>query len=135
MRQTDQCEREELQSAMAESLARCDTAPPTGHCFYRFLLPEISLMDVWSQPSLRLPQCDRQRGEYLDVPHHSVEGVSRGTKAPRQQLLFLPRCLIGSPWILLEFAAQTHKTTLCLRVTIRSCGNSAPPVSGTVREF
>lgn len=81
-----------------------------------------SLMDLWSRPSRRLPQYDRQRGKYLGVPHLSVERASRGTKAPGRQLLFLPRCLTGSLRIPLEFAAQTQKTKECLRVTTRSCG-------------
>lgn len=81
-----------------------------------------SLMDLWSRPSRRLPQYDRQRGKYLGVPHLSVERASRGTKAPGRQLLFLPRCLTGSLWIPVEFAAQTQKTKECLRVTPRSCG-------------
>lgn len=69
-----------------------------------------SLMDLWSRSSRRLPQYDRQRGKYLGVPHLSVERASRGTKAPGRQLLFLPRCLTGSLWIPVEFAAQTQKT-------------------------
>lgn len=86
-----------------------------------------SLMDLWSRPSRSLPrrslpQYDRQRGKYLGVPHLSVERASRGTKAPGRQLLFLPRCLTGSLWIPLDFAAQTQKTKECLRVTTRSCG-------------
>lgn len=59
--QTYQGERQELQSATANS-GQMRHSTPRRPLFYGILLPEIRLMDVWSRPRRRLPQCDRQRG-------------------------------------------------------------------------